>query len=212
MSVILKFPKTCNAWKKGCCKYSDENCHFCHQIFICYSFFYSGECKFGEKCQFSHQQRKEQNYKELNLTIKELKDEVSEKESLIHIQKLEISRLSDLVNQLPASNPSPPSGHEPKESAEAINLVLASASAPLNRKPIATKKETPICMSKPKTLNSVTHPHCGNPVTPSRPKNDFLSLRGILEPINKHQNLQKKIIYGHTRISKRFLEGDFMGL
>jgi len=60
-------------------------------------------------------------------------------------------------------------------------------------------------------LNSVTHPHCGNPVTPSRQKDDFLSLRGILEPINKHQNLQKKIIYGHTRISKRFREGNYMG-
>ena len=114
---------------KVCCKYSDENCHFCRQIFVWYSFFYLGECRFGEKCQFFHKQRKEQNYKELNLTIQKLKDEVSEKESLIHSQKLEISRLSDLVNQLPASNSSPTSGHKPKERAEAINLVLASAIA-----------------------------------------------------------------------------------
>jgi len=93
--MTVKFPKTCKAWKEGTCKYGEENCFFCHQIFVCFFFFYTGECKFGDQCQNSHEFQKRISYDDL-------KQKILQNEKVIEEQREIILNKDSVIQQLEA--------------------------------------------------------------------------------------------------------------
>jgi hypothetical protein len=189
MSVIIKFPKTCNAWRQGYCKFSEDECYFCHQVFICYSFFYTGKCKFGEKCQHSHEHRKRQTFSDLKHTIEVLRVEVSEKENFIQSQKSEISHLSSLVNQLSEDLGKPNIPTTPNRlDFEEHKVLLDDHSIPTSSVSEACQEEFP----------SETHPVV---VLASA----SLDVKNIFCPISRHQNFQK-VAVGQTKVIKQFAD------
>ena len=94
--MTVKFPKTCKAWSEGRCKFNDEDCYFCHQVFVCFSFFYTGECKFGAQCQNSHEFKKKLSYVDLNQKVASHERLIAEQKEII---KNQLSTIQQLKNQ-----------------------------------------------------------------------------------------------------------------